>query len=163
MLVAQAMRTTCLFVFVAASSVLVAACSGDPDSSGLRRSTHDTSAEEKGGGGTASPARSPEASSQQPSAPSAPSGSTGSATPSAPATPATPLAKGVCENPTCTQSNGAWTCLAKDTEGTPVEMDCQFGVCTCFTGDQGTAQVPDDGMQTEGDARTIFAANCQCL
>jgi hypothetical protein len=42
-------------------------------------------------------------------------------------------------------------------------MDCQDGVCTCSTGDQITTQVGDDGCANDGDARTLYSANCGCL
>ena len=42
-------------------------------------------------------------------------------------------------------------------------MDCQDGVCTCTTGDQITTQVGDDNCLSDGDARTLYSANCGCL
>ena len=84
------------------------------------------------------------------------------ATPPA-ATPATPLRTNVCENPTCTAGNGACGCTALDTSGATVAMDCQDGVCTCTTGDQITTQVGDDNCANDGDARTLYSANCGCL
>ena len=52
--------------------------------------------------------------------------------------------------------------LANDTEGTPVQMDCQGGVCTCFTGDEGTDQVAED-VRSEADAKSVYFAACRCL
>jgi hypothetical protein len=157
------MRFHSLLAMAFLSSALVTACSAETDSSLTRRGSGASAANAKSGGAAASPGRSPEASTQQASAGPA---STPPATPAAaapPATPATPLRTNVCENPTCTAGNGACGCTALDTSGQTVQMDCQGGVCTCITGDQITTQVGDDGCTNDGDARTLYSANCGCL
>jgi hypothetical protein len=159
------MRFHFLVAMAFVSSALITACSAETDSSLLHRGSGASAAKAKGGGGPASPARSPEASTEQPAAgPGA--GSAPAATPAAagaPATPATPLRTNVCENPTCTAGNGACGCTAVDTSGHTVQMDCQGGVCTCTTGDQITTQVGDDNCANDGDARTLYSASCGCL
>ena len=153
------MRFHSLLTIALLSSVLVTACSAETGSSLTRRGSGASAANAKSGGAAASPARSPEASTQQTPAGHA---STPPATPAS-ATPAAPLRTNVCENPTCAAGNGACGCTALDTSGQTVEMDCQGGVCTCITGDQITTQVGDDGCANDGDARTLYSANCGCL
>ena len=153
------MRHISLLFVGLVSTFLIAGCTADPDTSSFHRGQTAANSKAAGGGSAASHGSSTDDSTPQQQAPSTPTGTPAPATPSA---PATPLKTGVCENPTCTKTNGAWTCLAKDSTNTPVEMDCQRGVCTCFTGDEGTTQVNDD-IKTEADARTLYFANCQCL
>jgi hypothetical protein len=141
------------------STALITACSAETDSSLTRRGSGASAANAKSGGAATSPGRSPEASTQQGAA--GPSSTPPAA--AAPATPATPLRTNVCENPTCTAGNGACGCTALDTSGQTVQMDCQDGVCTCSTGDQITTQVGDDSCANDGDARTLYSANCGCL
>ena len=134
-------------------TALATACSAESGSSLARRSAGASATSTKNGGAGTSGARPPEASTQQPaSAPAA-----------GPSATATPLRTNVCENPTCTTGNGACGCTAKDTSGETVQMDCQDGVCTCTTGDQITTQVGDDNCANDGDARTLYSANCGCL
>ncbi len=148
------MRFHFLMAIAFVTAALVTACSAETDSSLTRRGSGASAANAKSGGAATSPGRSPEASTQQ-GAPAPAS------TP--PATPATPLRTNVCENPTCTAGNGACGCTALDTSGQTVQMDCQDGVCTCSTGDQITTQVGDEGCANDGDARTLYSANCGCL
>ena len=138
------------------ASGLLTACSAETDSSLSRRGSGATASTTKNGGAGTSPARSPEGSTQQPA--SAPA-----ATPASSSPPAKPLRTNVCENPTCTVGNGTCGCTAQDTSGHTVRMDCQDGVCTCTTGDEITTQVGDDNCANDGDARTIYSANCGCL
>jgi hypothetical protein len=153
------MRFHSRVVMALLATALVTACSAETDSSLGRRTSGASGTSTKNGGGAASGAHSPEASTQQPaSAPAA-----GPAATPAPATPATPLRTNVCENPTCTAGNGACGCTAKDTSGETVQMDCQDGVCTCTTGDQITTQMGDDNCANDGDARTLYSAYCGCL
>ena len=154
------MRFHSLAATVFLSTALMTACSAETDSSLLRRTSGASEAKTKSGGAGTSPSRSPEASTQQPS--SAPAAGTAPATPPASA-PATPLRTNVCENPTCTAGNGACGCTAVDTSGQTVQMDCQDGVCTCTTGNEITTQVGDDNCANDGDARTLYSANCGCL
>ena len=135
---------------------LVTACSAETESSLGRRGSGATASNTKNGGGGTSPARSPEGSTQQPT--SAPA-----TTPASNAAPRTPLRTNVCENPTCTVGSGTCGCTAQDTSGQTVRMDCQDGVCTCTTGDEITTQVGDDNCANDGDARTLYSANCGCL
>lgn len=153
------MRFHSLAALAFLSTALITACTAETDSSLLRKSSGSTAAKTKNGGAAPSAPRSPEASTQQPA--SAPAAAP-AATPPA-ATPATPLRTNVCENPTCTAGNGACGCTALDTSGATVSMDCQDGVCTCTTGDQITTQVGDDNCANDGDARTLYSANCGCL
>jgi hypothetical protein len=152
------------FHFLLAAALLsiasITACSGESDSSLLGRSSGASNTKAKSGGPGTSPGRSPAASTQQPTSPAAPATS-----PPAPAAaaPSTPLRTNVCENPTCTAGNGACGCTAADTSGATVQMDCQGGVCTCTTSDQITTQFGDDGCANDGDARTLYSANCECL
>ena len=160
------MRFYLLIAAALISLALITACTAETDSSLRHRGSGASAAKAKSGGGPASPARSPEASKQQPAAgPGAGSGPAATPGPAAaaPTTPATPLRTNVCENPTCTAGNGACGCTAVDTSGQTVQMDCQGGVCTCITGDQITTQVGDDGCTNDGDARTLYSANCGCL
>jgi hypothetical protein len=154
------MRFHSLAVVAFLSSALITACSAEADTSLLRRSSGASEAKTKSGGAGTSAPRSPEASTQQPA--SAPA-SAPATTPPPAAAPATPLRTNVCENPTCTAGNGACGCTAVDTSGATVAMDCQDGVCTCTTGDEITTQVGDDNCANDGDARTLYSANCGCL
>ncbi len=154
------------FHYLATAALLatasITACSAETDSSLLGRSSGAPSMKAKSGGAGTSPGRSPAASTQQQTSPPA----TASATPppaAVAAAPATPLRTNVCENPTCTAGNGACGCTAADTSGATVQMDCQGGLCTCTTGDQITTQFGDDGCANDGDARTLYSANCECL
>ena len=156
------MRHIRLLFVCLVSTFVVTACSGAPDSSPLRRASTEPDAPSKSGGPAASHPGSSEASTQQQPTQQQPSSGT-PAPATKPSVPATPLKTAVCENPTCGVSNGGWSCFAKNTEGTPVEMDCGGGVCTCFTGDQGTTQFDDENVASDGDARTLYSANCQCL
>ena len=149
------MRFVSLLVVALVSGGLVTACSNAADSS-LRRTSHPADPTSTGGGAATSPAVSTEDSTHQGGAASPPAAT-------APKAPATPLRAGVCENPTCTVQNGACGCTATNTEGVAVSMDCQDGVCECVTGNEITTQVSDDNCASDGDARTIYSANCGCL
>jgi len=154
------MRFHSLAAMAFLSTALITACSAETDSPLLHKGSAASGAKAKTGGAGTSPAHSPEASTQQPA--SAPA-SAPAATPPTAAAPATPLRTNVCENPTCTAGNGACGCTAVDTSGQTVAMDCQDGVCTCTTGDEITTQVGDDNCANDGDARTLYSANCGCL
>jgi hypothetical protein len=145
------------------SMFLLAACSAETDSLALRRGSGASAAKTTSGGGETSGRRPSEASTQQPATAAAAPATAPSSPATPPATPATPLRTNVCENPTCTTGNGACGCTAADTSGATVEMDCQDGICTCTTGDQITTQFGDDGCANDGDARTLYSANCGCL
>ncbi len=154
------MRFHSLLAVAFLSSALITACSAESDGSLLQRGVGASGTKAKGGGAGTSPARSPEASTQQPAENQSPTATT---TPPVAAAPVRPLQPNVCENPTCTVGNGTCGCTAADTSGTTVEMDCQGGVCQCVTGDQITTQFGDDGCANDGDARTLYSANCGCL
>lgn len=140
---------------VLGSAALLVACSDSPGDSLSKPTRAAQSSSAKNGG----PATSPAASPAQADTNGAPAPAT---TPPA-ATPSRPLRAGVCENPTCTVGQGTCGCTATQTDGATVTMDCQGGVCTCTTGDNVTTQVGDDNCANDGDARTLYSANCGCL
>jgi hypothetical protein len=164
------MRHISLLCIALVSSSFVMACSGGPDESAFHRTATKPDAKSKSGGSAPSPAGSPEDTTHQTQTPTAGTDNSKpppNATPApAPAAPATPLKASVCENPTCgpnQQQQDTYTCYAKDTQGTPVQMDCQGGVCTCFTGNEGTTQFDDLNAKSDADFRSLYFANCQCL
>ena len=153
----RSLSSSALFAALFIASSLVTACSSGPDDSAFHKSSR--AGETKAPTGVAAPSPAAPTAASTPQSPAATT--TPAAKPASP--PATPLRTNVCENPTCSVKNGACGCTAQDTSGQTVEMDCQGGVCTCFTGDQGTTQVDDDNCASDGEARTLFSANCGCL
>jgi hypothetical protein len=159
-------------ILVAATALLVTACSAGPEGTTLQRgrsasssrSPEATTASAPGSGGGAN------GSSAAPStpAPAAPSADTapadGDAGPgtqpgSAPA-PST-AALGSCGNPKCVGANGFGGCKATDGAGDVVTMGCQGGACGCFAGGQTTATFDGD-VTSADDAAQLFLVNCTC-
>jgi hypothetical protein len=71
-------------------------------------------------------------------------------------------APGTCVNPTCDVSQNGARCVATDESGQSVEMDCQGGVCSCWTGDVDTTDFLGD-PQDVGDAKALYFSNCGCI
>lgn len=151
---------------MAATALLVAACSGGTEDSTLQRgrSASSTGAPTAGsatgsGSNASSTAGSAPAPAPPPAADTAPAGS--DAGPAAPAPAPAPAALGSCGNPSCLGGGGLAGCKATDSAGDLVTMGCQDGACACFAGGQTTATFDGD-VNSADDAVQLFLANCTC-
>ena len=144
------MRDMKALVLAVLSCVYVVGCSDAPEST-RPRTTRNVGASTGGGGDSPSGAdKSQQSQTPTPGATVAPA-------------PVKPLKTEVCENPTCTENQGAWSCTAKNTAGAAVKMDCEGGGCTCVTDDEVVTQFGDENLASDADARTLFFSNCRCL
>jgi pectate lyase len=160
-----------LFAFTLSITSGLAACSADtPDES--RLSGHASSSggnveESTGGTGTSSAVSTAQAPKANP--PAAPTTTAPAAAPTTTTAPTTtpppaapPQQAGICSNPTCTGANGQYQCTATDSNGDTVEMDCQGGVCSCYTGDLDTTDFYNDNPTTIDAVKGLYFSNCQC-